>query len=74
MNNLRKKKRLIRKLFKVMVKETIGPHSSIPIKLKIIDERGHSTCRTFFNWRGKHIIILLGLSGIETDIKHAPAA
>lgn len=65
MKNLQKRKTLIRKLFKEVAKETIGK-VKVPPKLRIIDKREYSTCRTFFDGE---IVILLGLSGVNARVR-----
>jgi hypothetical protein len=66
-----KRKHLIKKLFKVVVKETID-NTNIPIKLRINARGcGRSYCRTRFNTNGGiySISIVLDLRGIEKRIK-----
>jgi len=65
MNNLKKRKHLIRKLFKEVAKETVGSYSSL--KLRIIDKRNYSTCIAYYNG---DINILLGLNGVEKRVKY----
>lgn len=67
MNKLKKRKYLIKKLFKVVAKETVGAENSKKVKLLILTKYRHngSFCRPNYNG----IIIGLNLKGLEVRIK-----
>lgn len=72
MNKLKKRKTLIRKLFKEVAKETVGPENLKKLKFKIeLQGRGASYCGVRWDWRGKkYILIGLDLEGLLYQVKN----
>ena len=73
MDRTKKREYLIKKLFKVVAKETVGDNPSMPVKFRIEkgSQRGISYCGNRFDrWGREYIVVCLNLEGLLYQVKN----